>query len=187
MYETLLTEAPILGYPDFTRPLILEIDASFKGLGAVLSHEQENGLVVLSYASHSLCPAEQNMNNYSSMKLELLALKWAVTEKYRNLLLVTQCIVYTDNNPLSYLLTTAKLGATEMRWAAQIAQFRISIKYRSGCTNANADALSRKYSHGDVPVSRFEEIRLEEQLVDYNISVSTSFPPELRYKITSLC
>ena len=185
--KTLLTEAPILGYPDFTRPLILEIDASFKGLGAVLSQEQENGLVVLSYASRSLRPAEQNMDNYSSMKLELLALKWAVTEKYRDLLLGMECIVYTDNNPLSYLLTTAKLGATEMRWAAQIAQFSISIKYRSGRTNANADALSRKSSHGDVPVSRFEEIRLEEQLVDYNIPVSTSFPPELRCKITNLC
>lgn len=79
--KTKLTTAPILGHPDFKRPYILEIDASFTGLGAVLSQEQENGRVVLCYASTALRENERNMDNYSSMKLELLALKWAVTER----------------------------------------------------------------------------------------------------------
>ena len=85
-FETLkqkLTTAPILGYPDFSLPFILEIDASLEGLGAVLSQKQSNGPVVLAYASRSLKPAEQNMKNYSSMRLELLGLKWAVTEKFK--------------------------------------------------------------------------------------------------------
>ena len=43
------------------------------------------------------------MSNYSSMKLELLALKWAVTEKFRDYLLGAEFTVFTDNNPLSYL------------------------------------------------------------------------------------
>ena len=55
-------------------------------------------------------PPERNMSNYSSMKLELLTLKWAVTEKFPNHLLGAE-FAYTDNNPLSYL-QTAKLGAT---------------------------------------------------------------------------
>lgn len=83
------------------------------------------------------------MSNYSSMKLEFLALKWAMTEKFRDYLLGQQCIVWTDNNPLSHL-NTAKLGATEQRWAAQLADFNFSIRYRSGRSNVNADALSRK-------------------------------------------
>ncbi|KAK3737241.1 hypothetical protein QZH41_010870 [Actinostola sp. cb2023] len=157
--KQMLTTAPVLGFPDFTRKFILETDASFHGLGAVLSQEQEHGLVVLSYASRGLRPSERNMQNYSSMKLELLALYWAVAQKYRDLLIGSDFVVYTDNNPLSYLQTTTKLGATEMRWAADLAQFNFTIKYRSGRSNGNADALSRKTSHGEEPISaRLEEV-----------------------------
>ena len=157
--KQMLTEAPVLGFPDFSCGFILETDASFNGLGAVLSQKQENVLVVQGYASRALKPCERNMQNYYSMKLELLALYWAVTQKYRDLLLGTEFIVFTDNNPLSYLQTTAKLGATETRWAAELAQFTFTIKYRSGRSNKNADALSRKVHHGEEPpVARLEEI-----------------------------
>lgn len=60
------------------------------------------------------------------------------------------CVVYTDNNPFSYL-TSAKLGAMEQRWAAQLAAFDFELKYRSGKSNRNADALSRQ----NLPVVRF--------------------------------
>ena len=140
-----LTEAPVLGYPDFTTSFIVETDASFDGIGAVLSQDQSGGRVVIAYASRSLRSTERNMNNYSSMKLELVALKWAVTEKFRDYLIGRSFVVYTDNNPLSYL-KTAKLGATEMRWCAQLAQFNFEVIYRSGKSNKNADALSRQNS-----------------------------------------
>lgn len=86
------------------------------------------------------------MSNYSSLKLELLGLKWAVSEKFREYLLGTKFTVFTDNNPLSYL-RTAKLGAVEQRWASQLALFDFEIKYRPGDTNQNADALSRLGDH----------------------------------------
>ena len=99
------------------------------------------------------------MQNYSSMKLELLVLCGAVTQKYCDLLLGTEFIVFRDNNPLSYLQSTVKLGATEMRWATELAQFTFTIKYRSGRSSRNADALSRKTSHGEEPpVARLEEV-----------------------------
>lgn len=62
------------------------------------------------------------MTNYSSMKLEFLALKRAMVERFRKYLLGHKCIVFTDNNPLSHL-STAKLGATEQRWATELAAF----------------------------------------------------------------
>lgn len=63
-----------------------------------------------------------------------------------------KCVIYTDNNPLSYL-QSAKLGATEHRWAAQPAAFDFDIKYQSGHSNRNADALSRQYVSGSDLVS----------------------------------
>uniref|UniRef100_A0A667Y9Z6 Gypsy retrotransposon integrase-like protein 1 n=1 Tax=Myripristis murdjan TaxID=586833 RepID=A0A667Y9Z6_9TELE len=139
-----LVSAPVLAYANFSLPFILEVDASYSGLGAVLSQEQDGKIRPIAYASRGLKPTERNMNNYSSMKLEFLALKWAMTEKFRDYLLGHKCVVYTDNNPLSHL-STAKLGATEQRWAAQLAAFDFSIQYRPGSTNRNADALSRQH------------------------------------------
>ncbi|CAI5643241.1 unnamed protein product [Oreochromis niloticus] len=139
-----LVSAPVLAYANFSLPFILEVDASYQGLGAVLSQEQAGKIRPIAYASRGLRPTERNMDNYSSMKLEFLALKWAMTEKFRDYLLGQKCTVYTDNNPLSHL-STAKLGATEQRWAAQLAAFDFTIKYRPGRSNKNADALSRQH------------------------------------------
>ena len=81
--RTGLTMAPVLAYADFKKPFILEIDASHGGLGAVLSQDQEGKRRPIAFASRGLKPTERNMDNYSSMKLEFLALKWAITEKFR--------------------------------------------------------------------------------------------------------
>lgn len=137
-----LLEAPILAFADFKLPFRLYTDASNVGLGAVLSQVQDVKERVIAYASRSLSPTERNDSNYSSFKLELLALKWAVTDKFKDYLWGSQVTVYTDNNPLVYL-STAKLGAVEQRWAAQLANYHLEIKYRPGQENVNADVLSR--------------------------------------------
>ena len=160
-----------------TLPFILEIDASFSGLGAVLSQQQDGKLVVLGYASRGLRGSEKNMSNYSSMKLELLGLKWALAEKFRDMLIGAKCVVYTDNNPLSYVQTTGKLGATETRWVAELAQFDFEIKYRSGRSNRNADSLSRKTLHGKEPKSvRFEEVTTHDKVAHCVEQTATHIP-----------
>ena len=136
-----LTTAPMLAYADFSLPFILEVDASHGGLGAVLSQELDGKVQPIALASRSLRPAESNPVTYSSMKLEFLALKLAMTEKFCIYLLGHKCIVFTDNNPLSHL-SSAKLGALEQRWAAQLASFNFEIRYHSGKSNSNADTLS---------------------------------------------
>lgn len=100
---------------------------------------------MVAFAGRNFRPTEHSMSNYSSMKLEFLALKWAIMEKFREYLIGQQCVVYTDNNPTSHL-STAKLGATEQRWAAQLTVFDFTIKYRRGQSNQNAHALSRQHS-----------------------------------------
>ena len=82
------------------------------------------------------------MCNYSSATLELLALKWAVTEKFRDYLLGLKFTVYTDNNPLAYI-QTSKLGASQICWLSELALFAFNIIYRSGKSNQATDALSQ--------------------------------------------
>lgn len=60
-----------------------------------------------------------------------------------------KCVVYADNNPLSHL-AIARLGAVEQRWAAQLASFDFELRYRSGKSNCNADALSRQQDVGSL-------------------------------------
>ena len=144
LLKACLTSAPVLGYPDFNHLFELEMDASLQGLGAVLSQRDVTSTShVIAFASRSLQPSEQSIHNYSSAKLELLALKWAVTEKFRDYLLRSKFTVYTDNNPLAYV-KESKLGAAQIRWLSKLALFDFDIKYRSGKSNQAADALSHR-------------------------------------------
>ena len=97
---------------------------------------------VTGYDSRSLTKAEKNY--FHSEKLEFLALKWAICEHFRDYLYhASDFIVYTDNNPLTYVLTTAKLNATGHRWLSELADFSFTIKYSQRHFNKDADALSR--------------------------------------------
>ena len=139
--KELCVNAPILAFPDYKLPFILHTDSSTEGLGAVLYQKQEGKLRVIAYASRSVTKTE---SNYPTHKLEFLALKWAICEKFHEYLYgSTPFEVYTDNNPLTYVLTTAKLDAYGQRWVAKLANYNFTIQYRSGQSNVEADALSR--------------------------------------------
>ena len=135
-----LSNPPVLAYADYSLPFILHTDASLEGLGAVLYQIQNGAKRVIAYASRGLKRSECN---YHAHKLEFLALKWAVCEKFHDYLYGHRFEVHTDNNPLTYLLSTAKLDATGQRWLSDLACFDFSIHYRSGSKNVDADALSR--------------------------------------------
>ena len=66
-----------------------------------------------------------------------------MVEKFHEYLYGSTFNVYTDNNPLTYVLTTAKLDAASHRWVASLANYNFRLHYRAGKTNIDADALSR--------------------------------------------
>ena len=139
--KQLCSQTPILAYANYKKPFKLHTDASENGLGAVLYQKQDDGKdCVIAYASQTLSKSEKN---YDAHKLEFLALKWSVTERFHEYLYGGEFEVYMDNNLLAYILTTAKLDTTGQRWVASLANYNFKIFYRSGKLNVEADALSR--------------------------------------------
>ena len=101
---------PVLAYPDPNKEYLLETDASKLGLGAVLSQKQSDGRYhPVAFGSRALHGAEVN---YHSTKLEFLAMKWSI-EHFQTYLLGHCFKVHTDNNPLTYFLTSPNMHATK--------------------------------------------------------------------------
>ena len=95
-----------MAYANYEKPFKLHTDASENGLEAVLYQKQDDGMErIIRYASRTLSKSEQN---YDTQKLEFLAQKWSITERFHEYLYGGHFEVYTDNNPLTYILTTAK-------------------------------------------------------------------------------
>ena len=135
-----LLQAPVLKFMDYSKPFMLETDASSDGLGAVLLQEGEDGkLHPIAYGSQSLTKAE---GNYHSGKTEFLTLKWAVMDHFKEYLIYQPFIVWTDNNPLTYFFTTPNLDVCGHRWVASLANFNFTIEYQCGRNNAATDTLS---------------------------------------------
>lgn len=141
-----LTNAPVLAFADPSKPYVLHIDASFRGLGAVLNQEYPEGLRPVAFASRKLSSSEKN---YPVHQMEFLALKWAVVDKFHDYLYGAKFVVRTDNNPLTYVLTTAKLNATGHRWLAALSTYSFTLQYRPGSSNIDADSLSRNPHSSD--------------------------------------
>ena len=147
--KELLSSPPVLAYPNFEKPFILNIDASQQGLGATLCQKHDKTERVIAFASRGLRKAEKN---YSAHKLEFLCLKWAVTEKFHEYLYGRKFTVRTDNNPLTYVTTSAKLDATGHRWLAALSTYDFELVYQPGRNNQDADGLSRRPHPSDCEI-----------------------------------
>ena len=139
-------QAPILAFLDFNKPFLLETDASGRGLGAVLSQKQADGRYhPIAYAS---CVMNETEQRYHSNKQEFLALKWAVTEQFHEYLSPygknrNEFIVRTDNNPLTYIFSSANLDAAGQWWVAHLTSYSFYLEYQKGKDNMVADFLCR--------------------------------------------
>ena len=108
----------------------------------MLSQVNEDGKErPVAFASRTLSKSEKN---YTTHKLEFLALKWSVTDRFHEYLYGSTFEVFTDNNPLSYVLSSAKLDATGQRWIAALqGPYNFKVHYKPGKLNQVADSLSR--------------------------------------------
>ena len=140
---------PVLVFPDFDKPFLLETDASKEGLGDVLSQKQSDGRYhPVAFGTCSLTPLEKN---YHSSKLEFLMLKWSVTEHFKEYLVYSPFVVRTDNNPLTYMLMMPNLDTAGHCWVGALALFQFKLEYQNGTDNGTADVLSQ------VPISHSQQ------------------------------
>ena len=128
-----LIEVPFLTFQQYDKPFAaVHVDACEYGLGTAVCQRQDGRLRVMAYGSWTFTPAEKNYSLHSG-KLEFLTLKWSATEFFRDYLYCSNdFVVYTDNNPLTYVLPTAKLNVKGIRWFSELVDFKFKIRYRQG-------------------------------------------------------
>ena len=108
-------------------------------LGAILYQNQDGVYYITGYTSRSL---SKTKHKCLAHKLEFLALKWANMEQFHKYLYGNNFLVYTGNNPLTYILNSTKLDATGHHWVTSLANYYFAVNYQSGKINMDVYALS---------------------------------------------
>uniref|UniRef100_A0A2N9J7H4 Chromo domain-containing protein n=1 Tax=Fagus sylvatica TaxID=28930 RepID=A0A2N9J7H4_FAGSY len=137
-----MTQAPVLALPDFTKPFIVECDASGTGIGGVLMQNQKP----IAFISQALQGRNLAMSTYDK---EMLALVLAV-QKWRPYLMGRKFIVRTDHKSLKYLWEQKITTIAQQRWLSKLMGYDFVIEYKRGSENLVADALSRREDTGEL-------------------------------------
>ncbi|KAL5491297.1 hypothetical protein EMCRGX_G016559 [Ephydatia muelleri] len=134
-----LVTSPILGYPVFNQPFMVDTDASGEGLGAVLSQYVSGVERVIAFASRSLSKAERK---YCATRREMLVLVWAI-KHFRPYLYGRRFTVRTDHASLRWLQSFHEPEGQVARWLECLSEYDFEVVHRPGTKHTNADALSR--------------------------------------------
>jgi hypothetical protein len=129
-----MSTPPVLGLSDFSKPFIIECDASGEGIGAILMQIGQP----LAYLSQGIKGKSLNLSTY---KKELLALVMAI-RKWRHYLLGHNFKVRTNQQALKYLLEQRIGTPTQQKWVSKLLGFYFTVEYKKGRENRAANALS---------------------------------------------
>lgn len=151
-----LMSAPVLSHPDFSRPFIIQCDASATGVGGVLCQVGSDGEEhPIAFMSKKLNGAQKN---YSVTELECYAAVLSV-KKFRPYVEGMEFKVITDHASLKWLMHQKDLSGRLARWSLKLQCFNFAIEHRKGSLNIVPDALSRAH---------IEELTNESLSVDLN-------------------
>ena len=140
MLKQALTNAPVLAYPDFSKPFLVVTDASSAEVREFLLQLDENGKEhPINYASRSLNEAEKN---YSTYERERLAIVF-VFKKFRHYLLFQKFKLFVDHEALKDVINNRYPHGRIARWISIFSEYDFQVLYRSSPRNANANYLSR--------------------------------------------
>ena len=135
-----IQKPPVLRPPHWDEEFILQVDASNRGLGAILCQKGKDGEEhPVAYASRKLQPREQKL---STTEKECLGIVWAV-ELFRYYLYGRTFTLQTDHNPLVWLNQVRDKSRKLLRWSVTLQEYDMVIEHKSGRNHCNVDALSR--------------------------------------------
>jgi transposase InsO family protein len=137
--KLVMTQAPVLAYPDFRVPFILTTDASKEAVGAILTQKTSKREKLISCSSRVLNKHEQN---YPNTDREILAVVSGI-HAHRSYLWGHKFLVRTDCSAIPYLARNTSDNPRAIRWYLALAEYDFSIEHRKGRLIAHADALSR--------------------------------------------
>ncbi|KAD7476965.1 hypothetical protein E3N88_00101 [Mikania micrantha] len=119
-----LSSTPVLKFPDFTKPFVVECDASSDGVGAILSQDD-----------HPIAYFSKGFSLYDHFKYaydrELLALALAV-QKWTHYLLGRHFVVRIDHYTLKFLLEQRITTPEQQRLLLKLMPFDFSICHKAG-------------------------------------------------------
>lgn len=137
-----LTSAPVLTHPNFSKPFLVQCDASLTGVGSVLCQLGEDGQEhPIAFMSKKLNAAQRN---YSVTELECYAAVLSV-KKFRPYIEGMKFTIITDHASLKWLMGQKDLGGRLARWSLKLQAFDFSIEHRKGSAHVVPDTLSRVY------------------------------------------
>ncbi|CAG9120903.1 unnamed protein product [Plutella xylostella] len=177
--KTLLCSTEALVHFDMEQESVLTVDASARGLGAVLSQRGAGGAErVVAYASRSLGPHEIH---YSQIHKEALAIVFAV-DKFHQYLFGRKFLLRTDHKPLVSIFgpnigIPSAAASRLQRWAIKLSAYDFTIEYVKTDKNT-ADVLSRLINsqkevvaseNNDLPEQTYLHFSTDALLLDYNV------------------
>lgn len=139
-FKTALSRFPILVPPNWKIDFLVQVDASNRGIGAVLAQRDTEG------DDHPVCYISRKLNRseeiLSTTEKECLALVWAVS-KLKYYLFARKFTVQVDHNPLVWLNRVKDKSQKLLRWSLTLQEYDFEVQYKPGKLHTNADALSR--------------------------------------------
>ena len=153
LFKRAIATAPLLKFPDFTKRMVLAVDASQTGVGGVLYQPDDDSNVITPRNIIAICSKKLNgtQRNYPVYKKELWGMVYALRKFHGFIWGHRHVTVLTDHKPLIHILKQQVLSVALQQWLDVLLDYDLTIQYRPGVLHVIPDALSRMYesTYGD--------------------------------------